>query len=100
MAFHALERLIHLHDGYRRTFSIAGNSLLLVQDNGQRYLLINQCPHQQAPLHQATIQDGELQCPAHGMRFNLLTGQTNDGCSARLKFLPVIYEGNTLGVNL
>ncbi len=99
MAFYALERLINLYDGYCRSFSVAGQSLLLIQENGQRYLLLNQCPHQRMPLAQGTIRDGFIQCPTHGMRFSLLTGETKDGCSERLRFLTPSYEGAIIGVD-
>jgi len=98
LAFYTLERLINLYDGYCRSFSIAGQSLLLIQENSQRYLLLNQCPHQQMPLTQGTIRDGFIQCPAHGMQFSLRTGETKDGCSERLQFLTPSYEGATIGV--
>ena len=100
MAFYLLERLIHLHDGYSCSFSIAGQSLLLIQTCGQRYLLINQCPHQQVPLDRATIQGGKLQCPLHGMQFDLISGATSSACAARLQFLPLIYDGASVGVQL
>ncbi|MGH1486142.1 MAG: Rieske (2Fe-2S) protein [Cellvibrionaceae bacterium] len=100
MAFYLLEKLIHLHDGYSRSFSIAGQSLLLVQDQGQRYLLLNQCPHQQAPLDRATIQGGKLQCSLHGMQFDLITGATSSACDERLQFLPIAYDGASIGVQL
>jgi nitrite reductase/ring-hydroxylating ferredoxin subunit len=100
MAFYALERLIHLYDGYLQSFSVAGYSLLLIQSEGQRYLIINQCPHQQAPLNRATLEGNKLRCPLHGMQFDLVTGSTPDGCTAQLQFLPLKYEGSTIGVEL
>jgi nitrite reductase/ring-hydroxylating ferredoxin subunit len=100
LAFHALERLINLYDGYGRSYQIAGRPLLLIQQNGQRYLLINQCPHQQMPLTRGRLSDGFIQCPSHGMRFNLTTGATADGCSNRLQFLKLCYDGATIGVDL
>ena len=42
MAFHALEKLMFLEDGYRREFIIDGIPLLLFQEDGQRYLIRNQ----------------------------------------------------------
>ncbi len=98
MAFYQLETLLRLYDGYRRSFFIAGHSLLLIQEDNRRYLLLNQCPHQQAPLDKGSIRQGYLQCPIHGMQFNLDTGATSDGCAARLQFLPIVYDGNKLGV--
>lgn len=98
--FYPLERLMNLHDGYQRAFSVAGHALLLLQDEGRCILLLNQCPHQQADLSRASVDRGVLRCPVHGMRFDLRTGVSPDGCEQRLRFLPIIYEGNQLGVDL
>lgn len=100
MAFYPLERLVHLYDGYRQAFVVNGTPLLLIQNQGRCYLIYNQCPHQQAPLHQGSLHNGLLQCPTHGMRFDLQTGTTSDGCAGRLQFLPIRYDGATLGVDL
>lgn len=100
MAFYPLEKLMNLYDGYQRDFSVGGQSLLLVQEEGRSYLIVNQCPHQQVPLTNATLADGHLRCAAHGMRFSLKTGQSPDGCPAGLRYIPIVYEGNMLGISL
>ena len=100
MAFYRLEQLLNLYDGYRRVFTVGRQSLLLIQEEGQRYLLLNQCPHQQAPLHQGTINGGYLRCPFHGMEFNLATGAAKIPCNGTLERLLIKYDGNSLGVEL
>lgn len=100
MAFYGLERLLNLYDGYCRSFQVSGRSLLLIQEEGQRYLLLNQCPHQQASLSNATINDGFIRCSRHGIRFNLLTGRAEGGCTNQLQCFTVTYEGSVLGVDL
>lgn len=100
--FYPLERLMNLYDGYQRAFMVAGKPLLLLQHEGRCTLLLNQCPHQQAPLSAATVSveggQGYLRCPLHGIRFNLSNGSSPDGCSQGLTFLPIAYEGNQIGV--
>jgi nitrite reductase/ring-hydroxylating ferredoxin subunit len=98
--FYPLERLMNLYDGYQRGFMVDGHSLLLVQNDGRCYLLRNICPHQQVSLTNATMNNGYLRCAAHGMEFNLMTGKSQDGCSQELQFIPIIYEGNQLGVDI
>jgi nitrite reductase/ring-hydroxylating ferredoxin subunit len=97
MAFYRLEQLINLYDGYQRSFTIGNQSLLLIQEEGRRYLILNQCPHQQAPLDRATISNGQLRCPQHGMQFDLESG-TSEACAGKLQFLVPAYEGNMLGI--
>ena len=113
MSFYPLEKLMNLYDGFQRSYLVAGQSLLLVQEEGRCYLLLNQCPHQQAPFvgnssygssrggpSAATIMQGHIRCSVHGMAFSLATGKTTDGCQQSLQFLPIVYEGNQLGVVL
>ncbi len=100
MAFHPLERLMNLYDGYQQAFSINGHSLLLIQDEGRCRLIINQCPHQQAPLTRATLEQGAIRCPVHGIRFDINTGQSLDGCNQGLKFISLVYEGNQIGIDI
>jgi 3-phenylpropionate/trans-cinnamate dioxygenase ferredoxin subunit len=38
------------------------------------YALGNTCSHQEAPLNEGSIIDGQLECPWHGARFDLKTG--------------------------
>lgn len=64
--FVPLERLLNLDEGYRRTFQVAGRSLLLMVVEGQPLLLENRCPHQGAPLHNATVAGRVLRCVRHG----------------------------------
>jgi len=102
VAFYRLEKLIRLYDGYLQTFRVAGVPLLLIQDQGQRYLLRDQCPHKDFPLHTGSLRHGILRCAYHGMEFNLRRGgqclqhPTGD-C---VKMYPLIYEGDSIGVDL
>lgn len=100
MAFQPLERLMNLYDGYRNVFRVAGKSLLLIQEEGRCYLLLNQCPHQLRPLDRATIHNNTITCPHHGMCFDLSTGRTRDGCDKGLQFITLAYEGNQVGVEV
>ena len=102
MAFVALERLLNLYDGYRQVFRLGGREWILLQEDGRLYCIANQCPHLQAPLARATVSGGVLRCPAHGIEFELRTGMPVNPLSCRhaLTFLPLIYEGNQVGLDL
>lgn len=105
MTYVALEKLMYLDDGYRGEFSIDGVPLLLIQEAGQRYLLRNQCPHRQAALYSAAINqaDGErhlsLRCEKHGWRFDVVTGECKmPGPGPCLSRYALVLEGATIGV--
>lgn len=102
MTFHRLEKLINLHDGYRRVFRIDGLSLLLMQEEGQLYLLRNVCPHKGFPLHTGTYSGGRLRCAYHAIEFDLPCGGrcVQHPSQPGVTLYPVVYEGADVGVEL
>lgn len=102
VGFVALEKLINMHDGYRREFAVDYHHLLLLQHDGEHYLVEARCPHLEHPLIEATLQDGALICPSHGFRFSLLDGQlisaSRQQACRPLRVWPVAYEGSHVGV--
>jgi nitrite reductase/ring-hydroxylating ferredoxin subunit len=46
-----------------------------------RLVCLGTCPHQGAPLGRGEIEDGVVTCPAHGSRFDILTGERVRGPS-------------------
>lgn len=98
--FVALERLINLQDGYRRTFQVASRDLLLLVVDGQPLLLENRCPHQGAPLHNATLSGRVLRCARHGLEFDLHSGRSLNGRCAPLSRLSLAYDGDRIGIDV
>lgn len=103
MRFYPLEKLINLHDGYTRQFKIDHLHLLLLQRQGELYLIEARCPHRDYPLEAATISAGVIRCAQHGYRFAVDDGRlllaTEEPCRG-LQTFPVVYEGNEVGVVL
>ena len=58
--FVVLERLINLHEGYRKTFQVNGQALLLLVVDNRPVLIEDRCPHQGAPLGRATLEGDVL----------------------------------------
>nr|WP_324258146.1 Rieske (2Fe-2S) protein [Cellvibrio fontiphilus] len=99
MPFVALEKLHQLYDGYRKAFTLDGQPLLLLQENGRPVLIKNACPHAGASLTYATASGNNIRCPLHGIEFDLHSGRSaNLACTGRLQFIPLVYEANLLGV--
>ncbi|MEQ8802720.1 Rieske (2Fe-2S) protein [Haliea sp.] len=103
MRFQPLEKLINLHDGYRRHFRFDALALLLLQDQGEVYLIEPRCPHREHPLENARIEHGMLECPLHHYRFALTDGRllraSEESCR-NLKTWALVYEGNEVGLLL
>ena len=103
MAYHALEKLHQLHDGYRKVFRVGHTEVLLLQEEGKTYLIENRCPHMDAPLQFGRISAGCIRCPMHGISFELRSGQCSPPVPAPvppLKVFTPIYEGNTIGMQV
>jgi nitrite reductase/ring-hydroxylating ferredoxin subunit len=103
MLFRPLEKLINLHDGYVRRFHIDGTGLMLLQHDGERYLVESHCPHQAAPLDEGSVSGGVVECPRHRYRFRLADGQllqATEGPCRGLRTYELVYEGNEVGVLL
>jgi nitrite reductase/ring-hydroxylating ferredoxin subunit len=102
MAFYRLEKLINLYDGYKRVFRIDGLSLLLIQENGQRYLIRDLCPHKAFPLHTGTMSGGRLRCAYHAMEFDLSRGGRciQHPNQPGVTMYTLVYDGNEVGVEL
>jgi nitrite reductase/ring-hydroxylating ferredoxin subunit len=102
MRFYPLEKLINLHDGYRRVFRIDHHGLLLLQHDGELYLLEANCPHREHPLETAEVSGAVITCPLHGYRFSLENGgllhATEESCRG-LRSWPVVYSGTEVGVD-
>lgn len=99
MPYQEIAKLHQLQDGYRRIIRLAGREWLFIHEQGQNYLLKNACPHKGAPLALATLENGYLRCPQHGIAFDLDRGTAiTANCPQRLEFLPLAYEGNSIGV--
>ena len=98
MRFLALEKLINLHDGYRKTVKIDSLEVLIVQEAGEVFIVQSRCPHQGQHLEQGLVQEGRIHCPWHHFVFDLATGVHQGGlCDALATYAP-IFNGNVLGI--
>ena len=98
MPFLALEKLINLHDGYRRRIKRDALDLLVLQEQGNVHIIQSRCPHQEHPLEQAEVLDGLLICPLHQFGFSLETGEHVGGLCAALRIWHPVFEDNSLGI--
>ncbi|MEE8058078.1 MAG: Rieske (2Fe-2S) protein [Pseudomonadales bacterium] len=103
MRFYSLEKLINLHDNYRKVFKIDQYNLLLIQRQGELHLLESLCPHRGHPLSEADINANDLRCPHHGYQFDIVSGNlthaTEEPCRG-LKVYELVYQQIDVGVML
>lgn len=100
MRFVALDKLINLHDNYTRRFKIDHTEVLLLQREGERYLVEARCPHRDHLLDLGSVSGGTIQCALHHYLFSLSDGSllaaTEEPCRG-LRVHALIYEGNEVG---
>lgn len=74
--------------GTCRTVEVEGIYLALCNVNGIFRAVDNTCPHTGGPLGEGMLDGEVLQCPWHGWRFNVRTGERPENpeiCVARAK---------------
>jgi len=52
-----------------------GNRIALFNLGGEIYALDNACTHVGGPLSQGRVEEDEVECPWHGSRFDIRTGE-------------------------
>lgn len=101
MRFYSLEKLINLHDGYRRSFKIDQHSLMLLQLDGELFLIEGHCPHRGHPLIEARVAGHRLSCPLHDYQFDIVSGEalrvSKEPCR-HLATFEVIFQDKEVGV--
>ncbi|WOJ94064.1 Rieske (2Fe-2S) protein [Congregibacter variabilis] len=98
MAYRQLEKLMNLHDGYRKIVAFQGRQLLLLQENGELHLIDRHCPHAGQVLDQAKVEGELLTCPKHLMQFSTRDGRPSGGACGGLGVYKLAYEGNSVGI--
>jgi nitrite reductase/ring-hydroxylating ferredoxin subunit len=71
-----------VREGELHATEAAGRRLLLTRVDGQVHAVINRCPHMGMKMTRGEIRAGVLQCPWHGSRFDVRTGQNIDWVNA------------------
>jgi nitrite reductase/ring-hydroxylating ferredoxin subunit len=100
MQYVPLEKLINLYDGYRQVFMVNGVEVLLLQENGRRYLVQANCPHSDWPMQSAPVMGDIITCSQHGWSFNMNTGRSANqrAGNCKLECYKITYEENTIGL--
>ena len=57
-----------------RAFTLAGREVVLCEVDGEIYALDGICTHEDLPLDGGEVEDGILECPWHGARYDVRSG--------------------------
>lgn len=61
--------------GTVKVFEVNGEQIAVCNDGGTIYAIADLCSHDNGPLDQGTLEGGQIECPRHGARFDIKTGQ-------------------------
>ena len=56
-------------------FEVDGSRLCIVEAGGSLHAFQSRCPHMRAPLSEATVSGGAIECPLHHASFRVNTGE-------------------------
>ncbi len=69
-----LANVNEIKNGELKVFDVDGESIILINLNGEFFAFKNQCSHMELELNEAEIEGEILTCPWHGAQFNIRTG--------------------------
>lgn len=101
MAFERAAATSDLPSGSVRVFQVNGRSIALANLNGTYYAVDNLCTHDNGPLGEGSLVDGDIECPRHGARFDVQTGAVRALPAVRpVRTYPVQVEGDEVRVDV
>ena len=88
--------------GEVKVFEVNGRSIAVANLDGEKiYAVDNLCTHDNGPLGEGILADGMIECPRHGARFDIATGQVRALPAVRpIKTYPVKLEENDILVDV
>ncbi|MFN2241452.1 MAG: Rieske (2Fe-2S) protein [Anaerolineae bacterium] len=92
MAFVEAAKLFDVPPGRVKTVEIGDEDIALCNVEGEIYAIANVCTHDGGPLGEGYLLGDEIECPRHGARFNVKTGE--------VKVLPAIVPVPTFKVKV
>jgi 3-phenylpropionate/trans-cinnamate dioxygenase ferredoxin subunit len=102
LAKHRVASLSELEPESLTQVELEGTPICLARtDDGEVYAINDICSHEEYSLSAGEIWDGSVECPIHGSRFDLRTGQPNALPAVEpVPTYPVEIEGDDVYVTV
>jgi len=65
----------HIGPSTMKAVDVAGEKVCIINTEGNYFAIGNICTHMGGPLNEGTIEGFEVQCPWHGSKFDVRTGE-------------------------
>ena len=99
MAFVKVATINDVKDGEGKVVKVGDKEIGLFNVNGTFYAIENACKHQGGPLGEGWTEDTVVNCPWHGWRYDLKTGQNEQFPDKKVGTFPVKVEGEDVLVD-
>lgn len=97
--FITVTRVGEVKNGKVKTFHVNGHDIALCNVEGTFFATQNLCTHDGGPLGDGELWGFDIECPRHGGRFDVRTGQVTALPPIRpIKTFPVRVEGEEIQV--
>ena len=73
--FVSVAKTTDLSDGEIMLVEVGDERIALSRIDGSFYAIGEVCPHAEGPLSEGIVDDDQVECPWHGSRFNVKTGE-------------------------
>ena len=73
--FVGVARVGEIADGSVKVVRIEDQAIAVFRRGGEYFALDDVCTHDGGPLAEGFVEGDEIECPRHGARFNIRTGQ-------------------------
>lgn len=98
--FVSVAKVADIPPGTGRTVDAAGIWIALYNVDGTFYAVDNTCPHAGGSLGEGKLSEETVECPWHGWRFNIRTGERVGNSTITVACCPVRIEGDQILIAL
>lgn len=103
MAFVKVASVNDVKPGAGKIISIGEKKLALFNVDGKFYAIDNRCAHKAFSLGEGELDGSVVQCPGHGLLYDVRTGKTVEGSWStdyKVNSYPTKVEGNDVLVDV
>ena len=101
MAFVKVGKLADVPEGSAKVFEVADRAIAVCNVGGTLYAIDDVCTHDDAPLNQGYLEGCEIECPRHGARFDVRTGDATElPAVVPVDIFPVRVEGGDIELDV
>lgn len=97
--FFTVAQTSEIGPGQREVFDVNETYVAVFNVGGVYYAIEDLCTHDDGPLVEGDVDGFEIECPRHGARFDIRTGQvTRMPAVTPVRWFPVRVEGDAVQV--